>query len=374
VNTENFTLTTEIKVAGAATGFKGLQTVLSDNTEEAQSGGILSRSYDRQDWFVLHEGDKTRVNINREKGAAQTASSVEVTALSSHYFALAIADHSDLLPSFETSMAPLAPMAVGRLTYRPLNPADTFNVKYVGYAGPKSYNTLSTIDARLANVIDYGMFAIIARPLLLLMRFLFSVFGNWGVAIIVLTILVRLVVLPFNIFSTKSMKAMQRIQPEMNRIKERYKDKPADQKIQMNQEIMALMKQNKANPIGGCLPMLLQLPVFFALYQVLGQSIELYRAPFMLWIQDLSAKDPFFVLPALMGITMFVQQRITPSAMDPQQAKVMMWMPVIFTVFMVSLPSGLTLYIFVSTLFAIIQQFVLMRDRSPAGTIKEARA
>jgi YidC/Oxa1 family membrane protein insertase len=171
------------------------------------------------------------------------------------------------------------------------------------------------------------------------------------------------------------MKAMQRVQPEMNRIKEKYKDKSADQKLIMNQEIMQLMKQNNASPLGGCLPTLLQLPVFFALYQVLGQSIELYRAPFIFWIHDLSVRDPFFVLPVLMGATMFAQQRLTPTAMDPQQAKILMWMPVIFSLFMISLPSGLTLYIFVSTLFAIIQQYFFMRDKSTIqGRVKEAKA
>ena len=375
VHSSDFTLVTDVKVSGVSGNFKGVNTVLSDETQEVPSGGFLSRSYDRQDWYLAHDGNKTRTNITREKPLDQHESNVEVAALSSHYFALAVVDHSDLLPNFESSMQAQATQATGRLAYRPVNLGDSFTVKYVAYAGPKSYSLLNSIDPRLAGAIDYGMFAIIARPLLLLMRFLFSIFSNWGVAIIVMTILVRLVVLPFNIFSMKSMKAMQRIQPEMNRIKERYKDKPSDQKLQMNQEIMDLMKRNKANPLGGCLPMLLQLPVFFALYQVLGQSIELYRAPFMLWIQDLSAKDPFYVLPVLMGITMFVQQRITPTPMDPQQAKVMMWMPVIFSLFMVSLPSGLTLYIFISTLFAIIQQFVLMRDRTHAtATVQEAKA
>ncbi|MEK7355069.1 MAG: membrane protein insertase YidC, partial [Bdellovibrionota bacterium] len=192
--------------------------------------------------------------------------------------------------------------------------------------------------------------------------------------IIILSIIVRLLVMPFTVYSYKSMKVMQQLQPEMTRIREKYKDKPADQKMQMNQEIMDLMKRNKANPVGGCLPMLLQLPVFIALYAVLGQSIELYRAPFIFWIHDLSIKDPYYVLPVLMGITMYVQQKMTPTTMDPQQAKIMMWMPVIFSFFMISLPSGLTLYIFVSTLFGIIQQKVFMRDRTPTTSIKEAKA
>jgi len=234
---------------------------------------------------------------------------------------------------------------------------------------------LDRVDENLPLVVDYGIFGFLGKPILWLLKFLYSVFGNWGWAIVGLTIVVRSIVMPFNAYSFKSMKAMQRIQPEMNRIKERYKDKPADQKLQMNQEIMALMKANKASPLGGCLPTLLQLPPFFALYQVLGQSIELYRQPFIFWIHDLSAADPFYVLPVMMGATMFVQQRITPTPMDPQQAKVMMFMPLIFATFMLQLPSGLTLYIFVSTLFGIIQQYIFLRDKSTLQSrVKEAKA
>jgi YidC/Oxa1 family membrane protein insertase len=237
-------------------------------------------------------------------------------------------------------------------------------VKYTAFAGPKSFTELKQIDDDMTPVIDYGMFAVIAKPILWLLRYIYDLIGNWGFAIIILTIIVRGIVMPFNIFSYKSMKVMQKLQPEMAKIRERYKDKSSEEKLQMNQEIMQLMKVNKANPVGSCLPMLLQFPVFLALYQVLGQSIELYRAPFIFWINDLSSRDPYFVLPILMGITMFVNQKITPTTMDPQQAKILMWMPVVFSVFMVSLPSGLTLYIFVSTLFGIIQQYVFMRDRS----------
>lgn len=218
------------------------------------------------------------------------------------------------------------------------------------------------------------MFAVIARPILKLLKLIHEGVPNWGLAIILLTIVVRLIVLPFNIYSYRSMKVMQKLQPEMNRVRERYKDLPADQKLQMNQEIMDLMKKHKANPMGGCLPMLLQLPVFLALYQVLGQSIELYRAPFFLWITDLSSKDSYFVLPVLMGGAMFLNQKMTPTTMDPAQAKIMMWMPLIFSFFMISLPSGLTLYIFVSTLFGIGQQYYFVRDRNavPAATVAKA--
>ena len=158
------------------------------------------------------------------------------------------------------------------------------------------------------------------------------------------------------------MKAMQKIQPEMKAIREKYKSDPT----RMNQEVMGLMKRSKANPLGGCLPMLLQLPVFLALFSSLSMSIELYKAPFIFWIHDLSVKDPWFVLPVLMGVVMFVQQKITPTTMDPAQAKIMQYMPIVFAAMMVGLPSGLTLYIFISTAFGIVQQYIFMRDKAPA--------
>ena len=204
------------------------------------------------------------------------------------------------------------------------------------------------------------MFGWIGRHILTLLKWFYSLVGNWGLAIILLTILVRALVLPFNLMSYKSMKAMQKIQPEMQRIREKYKEDAQ----KMNLEVMQLMKTHRVNPLGGCLPMFLQLPIFFALYQVLGQSIELYQAPFVFWIHDLSLKDPFYVLPVLMGITLFLQQKLTPSTLDPAQAKILMFMPLMFTFFMVSLPSGLTLYIFVSGVFGILQQFYFMRDRA----------
>jgi YidC/Oxa1 family membrane protein insertase len=375
VNSATYSIQTEIVAKGAPGAFKGFATTISDVLLESQKGGFMSPSYDHQSWYVQHEDKKTRDVIAKEKGYSTEAANATVAALSSHYFTLAIADRSDLMPKFESKITPQAPVATGRLIYQPLSPVDQFVVKYTAYAGPKSFDVLAKVDENLTHVIDYGMFAVIAKPILWLLKYLYAAFGNWGWSIIVLTILVRMLVLPFNVYSFKSMKVMQKVQPEMTRIRERYKDATSpEQKMQMNQEIMLLMKAHKANPLGGCLPMLLQLPVFFALFQVLAQSIELYKSPFMLWITDLSVKDPFYVLPVLMGITMFVQQRITPSTMDPQQAKIMMWMPVIFSFFMISLPSGLTLYIFVSTLFGIIQQFVFMKDRTPATSVKPAKA
>jgi YidC/Oxa1 family membrane protein insertase len=373
VNPSNYTIETEIKVIGK--GLRGLSTILADKLVDTPKRGMFSGSqYDFQSWFMLHDGSKRRETLHREKGLEIAEKNVTAAALSSHYFTIAVADHSPLLPDFESHMAANSPIALGSLIYTPVGNPDTFLVKFTGYTGPKSFAVLSSVDKSLEQVVDYGMFAIIAKPILWLLKFLNSFIANWGWSIIVLTLIVRFIVLPFNVYSYKSMKVMQKLQPEMNRVRERYKDKPPEQRLQMNQEIMGLMKKHKANPLGGCLPMLLQLPVFFALYQVLGQSIELYRAPFILWIHDLSAQDPFYVLPVAMGLTMFVQQKITPTTMDPQQAKIMMWVPLIFSFFMLSLPSGLTLYIFVSTLFGIVQQYIFMRDRTTSPAVKEAKA
>lgn len=380
VLSDRYAVDTQVKVTAAAggslVGFKGLVTGLSEVAQPLEGGGFMSSAAnEHQDWYVGHEGTKTRKTISIKDGLVLSQPNASLVALSSHYFALAAIDHSDILPKFDTTVAPQASVIVGRLNYVPLSQADSFSIKYTAFAGPKSYDLLGSIDPNLQQIIDYGMFGVVGKPILWLLKYLHGIIGNWGWSILALTIIVRLIVLPFNAYSFKSMKAMQRIQPEMNRIKERYKDKPADQKIQMNQEIMQLMKANKASPVGGCLPTLLQLPVFFALYQVLGQSIELYRAPFIFWIQDLSVRDPYFVLPVLMGLTMFAQQKLTPTTMDPQQAKILQWMPIMFAFFMLSVPSGLTFYIFISTLFGICQQYFFMRDKKTAvGRIKEAKA
>lgn len=380
INSANYTIDTSVKVTNLAgpfssnPAFRGISTRMSDVLTDSGGGSFFAPAYDFLSWFVFHDATKTRQAIHKKEGAEVSQKNVSVAALSAHYFTLAIMDRSPLLPSFQSKTTANADFAAGSLVYEPAGQSESLEAKYVSFAGPKSFDLLASIDPNATGIIDYGMFAVLAKPMLWLLRFLNSIFGNWGWAIIGLTIIVRLIVLPFNAYSYKSMKVMQKLQPEMNRIREKYKDAPPEKKMQMNQEIMTLMRESKANPLGGCLPMLLQLPVFLALYQVLGQSIELYRAPWILWIHDLSMKDPYYVLPVLMAITMFIQQKITPSTMDPQQAKIMLWMPVIFAVFMVALPSGLTLYIFVSTLFGIIQQYFLMRDRTPAQTVKAAKA
>jgi len=186
------------------------------------------------------------------------------------------------------------------------------------------------------------------------MKFFYSIIANYGVAILILTLLVRLLMFPLQHKAMKSMKRMQELQPHLKSLQEKYKD----DKEKLNREMLSFMKTHKMNPMSGCLPILIQLPVFIALYKVLANSVELYRSPFMFWITDLSMKDHYYILPLLMGGMMFVQQKMTPNpTMDPTQAKIMLYMmPVIFTVLMLNLPSGLTLYIMFSTLLGIVQQ------------------
>ncbi len=224
---------------------------------------------------------------------------------------------------------------------------------FILYAGPKEYDRLKSFDVGLEHMIDFGWFAFVAMPLFWVLKWLYSYFGNYGWAIMVLTIAVRIPFIPILNKSQQSMKKMQKVQPLMAELKEKYKNDPN----KMQKETMALYKKHKVNPIGGCLPMFLQIPVFIALYNVLLKAIELRGAPFALWITDLAVKDPYYVMPIIMGATMVLQQKMTPSAMDPKQAKMMMLMPVVFTFMFLSFPAGLVLYWLVNNTLGIIQQY-----------------
>ncbi|MDI6800617.1 MAG: membrane protein insertase YidC [Thermodesulfovibrionales bacterium] len=230
--------------------------------------------------------------------------------------------------------------------------------KYLIYAGPKEYDRLKKFGVGLEHIVDFGFFSILARPLFWLMKLFYNVLPNYGIAIIILTIIVRIPFIPLINKGQKSMKRLQEIQPKMAEIKEKYKNDPQ----RMQRETMELYKKHKVNPVGGCLPMLLQIPVFFALYKVLLIAIELRGSPFMLWIKDLSAKDPYYILPIVMGVTMVIQQKMTPSAMEPTQQKIMMILPVVFTFMFLTFPSGLVLYWLVNNVLSIAQQFYMNKQ------------
>lgn len=222
----------------------------------------------------------------------------------------------------------------------------------------KEYDYLKGLGNNLDLAIDFGIWGVIAIPILRGLQFFYTVFPNYGIAIILLTIIIRLLTFPLQYKSFKSMKKMQEIQPQLNKVREKFKDNPQ----KMQQETMALFKKSGANPLGGCLPLILQMPIFFAFYRVLYSSVELVDAPFYFWISDLSQKDPFYVLPILMAVAMVLNQRLMPTTTtDPVQKKIMMFVPLIFAIFMKDFPAGLTLYIFISTLVGMLQQLYVYR-------------
>jgi YidC/Oxa1 family membrane protein insertase len=227
------------------------------------------------------------------------------------------------------------------------------------FVGPKQVDVLREADTELVRAINFGMFDFVVVPLLTTLKWLHQYIGNYGLAIIVLTILINLAMFPLRHKSVVAMRKMQALQPQMKAIQDRYANlkvtDPGKQKMQT--EIMALYREHGVNPASGCVPMLLTMPVLLAFYSLLSMSIELRGAPLGGWIHDLSAPDPFYVIPALMGVTMFWQQRITPTTADPAQQKVMMFMPIMFTGMMLFSPSGVVLYWFVSNLWAIGQQY-----------------
>lgn len=224
--------------------------------------------------------------------------------------------------------------------------------------GPKNYKDLEALNPQLIDVIDYGWFTFIAKPMFVLLQFLQGYIGNWGWTIVVLTILIKLVLYPLSYKGMMSMQKLKDLAPKMKDIQNKYKGDKQKQSMAM----MELYKKHGANPMGGCLPLLLQIPVFFAIYRVLINAIELKGAPWILWIHDLAEMDPYFVLPILMGATMYIQQKITPNTMqDEMQKKIFQLLPIVFTFFFLWFPAGLTLYWFVNNLFTIAQQYTINR-------------
>lgn len=229
-------------------------------------------------------------------------------------------------------------------------------MSFHGYIGPKEYKTLKNINPDLVNAIEYGWFTFAAKPLFALLSWLHGIFGNWGWAIIALTIIIRLILYPLTYKGMVSMQKIKEIAPRIKEVQAKYKGDPQ----RMNAAVMEMYKKHGANPLGGCLPMLLQIPVFFAIYRVLLNAVELQGAEWALWINDLSRMDPTFILPILMGATMYFQQRITPNNFtDPLQEKIFKFLPIIFTFFFLTFPSGLVLYWFVNNLFSIAQQYIV---------------
>lgn len=249
-------------------------------------------------------------------------------------------------------------------------PGSSLSVDAKLYAGPQTQEDLKVAAPGLEYTVDYGWLTIIASPLFWILSAIERLVGNWGVAIIILTILIKLAFYPLSATSYRSMAHMRELAPRLQRMKEQY----GDDRQKFQQAMIELYRKEKINPMGGCLPIVVQIPVFIALYWVLLGSVELRHAPFMLWINDLSAPDPYYVLPILMGLTMIIQTKLNPTPPDPLQARIMMIMPIVFSVFFFFFPAGLVLYWLVNNILSIAQQWQINRSTELAAVRKKGNA
>ena len=313
------------------------------------TGGILSgpeKPYEKIDF-----SDMASQDVDRDVLGGWVA-------MIQHYFAAAwIPGSEDTNHYYTKSLANgryvigvVGPVAV-------VPPGDTGTFTLSLYVGPKIQERMQDVAPHLERTVDYGWLWLIAEPLFWLLSWIHGFVGNWGWAIIILTILIKLAFFQLSATSYKSMARMRKLQPRITALRERY----AADKQRMNQAMMELYRQEKINPLGGCLPILVQIPVFIALYWVLLESVELRQAAFIGWLDDLSLHDPYFVLPIAMGVTMLIQQKLNPTPPDPMQAKIMMALPFVFTFFFLFFPSGLVLYWFVNNVLSIIQQWVITK-------------
>jgi len=280
------------------------------------------------------------------------------TAMVEHYFATALIPSNTERNHYQTETFAGDVYGVRFVSDAELvAPGTQKTIELKLYAGPEVAEQLKELAPGLELTIDYGMLWFLCQPIFWLLKTMFELFKNWGVAIIFTTVLIKALFYKLSASSYKSMGNMRKLQPKIEALKQRY----PDDKLKFNQAMMDLYKSEKINPLGGCLPVVVQIPVFIALYYVLLECVELRQAPFMLWIHDLSAKDPFYVLPLIMGASMFVQQKLNPTPPDPIQAKVMLFMPVFFTFLFLQFPSGLVLYWVINNLLSILQQWLITR-------------
>ncbi len=287
-------------------------------------------------------------------------------AMIQHYFGVAWVPNKENKYSYYTKSLDGGLYVIGAYSEsKTINAGDSKTINAVLFAGPKLQDQLKGVAPGLELMVDYGKLTIIAEPIFWLLSFFYDLVGNWGVAIIMVTFSIKALFYKLSEKSYKSMANMKLVQPRIVALKERF----GDDKQKLNQAMMELYKTEKINPLGGCFPMLIQIPVFISLYWTLLESVELRQAPFMLWMDNLSAADPYFILPVVYGITMFFQQRLNPAPVDPMQKKMMQLLPIMFTGFFAFFPSGLVLYWIVNNILTIAQQSFIMK-RIEAGQDK----
>jgi YidC/Oxa1 family membrane protein insertase len=344
----------KVDVAIATTGVDGYTVALG--TDFGISDKISSDASGRVGIVAIVDGKTVREKKDDIKGEMQHAGIIDWVGQEDKYFtATVLYGGQGIITTKKTS----APAEIGDLLSTDLLVKDKPESRTLTlYAGPKSFTALQAYGKGLETMVDYGWFGLLAKPMFWLMQQFFSFTGNYGIAIILLTIVVRVLLFYPSLKSATAMEEMKALQPEMTALREKYKKDPQ----KLNQEMMRLYKEHKVNPLGGCLPMLLQLPFFVALYNVLSVSIELRQASFIpFWIKDLSVYDPFYILPVLMGVSMVFTMKMTSTSVDPQQQKIMMFMNIAFIFLFAWLPAGLLLYITLSNVLSIVQQLYVRK-------------
>ena len=343
-------VTAEFKSKRPNYAFVSLASQTFDKDPEAQDRNLIYFTKDSTERVTL-----TDVALK------EVPTPVKYIAASNRYFLISAVASSSTLPNALVQPGPSQSAGKINMVY-PIS-GNTLSIPLKVYFGPKELDILRKVDPTLDHTVDFGWFTVFAYPLLTFLKWLYQFFHNYGLAIIVLTVLLKVATYPLTYKSMKSMKKMAKMQPQLQRLREKHKD----DKEALNREMLTLMKNGGYNPMAGCVPLLIQMPIFFALYRVLYSSIELYHAPFLFWIKDLSSHDPFYVTPVLLTGVMYVQQKLTPNtATDPAQAKMMQFMPVMFGAFMVSLPSGLTIYMLANALASVVQQLILNKKLKEA--------
>ena len=346
------------------TGFLYRQLQRNDVDPASQSrfiitftGGVVSNEINKYEKIPLDEMAEWRPEQKLIKGGW--------VAMIQHYFAGAWIPSQEEYSNFYTGALDNGRYRIGvSSTERKIaaGNTDTFISKI--YIGPKIQDRLANVAPNLELTVDFGILTILAEPVFWLMDNIHDYIGNWGWSIILVTLIIKLIFYKLSQSAYRSMANMRKFQPKIVQIRERY----GNDKQRMSQAMMDLYKKEKINPLGGCLPMLVQIPVFIALYWVLLESVELRQAPFILWIEDLSVRDPYYVLPLIMGASMFVQQKLNPAPMDPMQQKILMFLPILFTAFFMVFPAGLVLYWVANNLLSIAQQWYITRGIEKSST------
>lgn len=344
-----FGLEVEVRAGGVARGAGVVVAAIGQG--RVKDGGYFERAAA----VVRANGDLERIDATKVKSGKLFRGLVEFTGVEDQYFLRVLLPEGGLEEvgvSGAGAGAVVVARGVGGV------------VRGTLYAGPKDHDILMGYGRGLDETLSFGIFGVLSVAFLAALKWIYSWAGNWGVAIIVLTAALRVVLFPLTHKSTVAMRRMQKLQPKMKAIQERYQErakKDPQVRARMNQEVMALYKQEGVNPMGGCLPLLLQLPILWALYTLFAYAIELRQAPFALWIKDLAQKDPTYVLPILMTASMFVQQKLAPQSADPAQRRLFLLMPLIFGFMFMSFPAGLVLYWLVNNLLTILQQVITER-------------